>query len=81
MDSTVIWTTIAVACAHKVFMNEECLTAAFKHFIDAPLGGKSVLLVGEDGPLGVALQCLIERSGMVTLKSQWRSKSLQTQVS
>uniref|UniRef100_A0A671WJY3 formate--tetrahydrofolate ligase n=1 Tax=Sparus aurata TaxID=8175 RepID=A0A671WJY3_SPAAU len=47
---------------------------------DAPLGGKSVLLVGEDGPLGVALQCLIERSGMVALKSQWRSKSLQTQV-
>uniref|UniRef100_A0A671WPN4 formate--tetrahydrofolate ligase n=1 Tax=Sparus aurata TaxID=8175 RepID=A0A671WPN4_SPAAU len=42
--------------------------------------GKSVLLVGEDGPLGVALQCLIERSGMVALKSQWRSKSLQTQV-
>ncbi|KAM8726116.1 monofunctional C1-tetrahydrofolate synthase, mitochondrial [Acanthopagrus schlegelii] len=47
---------------------------------DAPLEGKNVLLVGEDTPLGVAVQCLIERSGMVALRSHWRSKSLQTQV-
>uniref|UniRef100_UPI0037E87491 monofunctional C1-tetrahydrofolate synthase, mitochondrial n=1 Tax=Semicossyphus pulcher TaxID=241346 RepID=UPI0037E87491 len=47
---------------------------------DAPLDGKNVLLVGDEGPLGVALQCLIERSGMVALKSHWSSKSLQRQV-
>ncbi|XP_034555337.1 monofunctional C1-tetrahydrofolate synthase, mitochondrial isoform X1 [Notolabrus celidotus] len=47
---------------------------------DASLDGKTVLLVGEEGPLGVALQCLIERSGMEVIKSQWSSKSLQRQV-
>ncbi|XP_037606081.1 monofunctional C1-tetrahydrofolate synthase, mitochondrial [Sebastes umbrosus] len=47
---------------------------------DAPLEGKTVLLVGGEGPLGVALQCLIERSGMIVLKSQWCSKSLQRQM-
>ncbi|XP_074471605.1 monofunctional C1-tetrahydrofolate synthase, mitochondrial [Sebastes fasciatus] len=47
---------------------------------DAPLEGKTVLLVGGEGPLGVALQCLIERSGMVALKSHWCSKSLQRRV-
>ncbi|XP_044025342.1 monofunctional C1-tetrahydrofolate synthase, mitochondrial [Siniperca chuatsi] len=48
--------------------------------LDAPLEGKTVLLVGGEGPLGVALQCLIERSGMVALKSHWSSKTLQRQV-
>ncbi|XP_045917592.1 monofunctional C1-tetrahydrofolate synthase, mitochondrial isoform X1 [Micropterus dolomieu] len=47
---------------------------------DAPLEGKTVLLVGGEGALGVALQCLIERSGMVALKSHWHSKNLQKQV-
>uniref|UniRef100_A0A3B4G0E9 formate--tetrahydrofolate ligase n=1 Tax=Pundamilia nyererei TaxID=303518 RepID=A0A3B4G0E9_9CICH len=47
---------------------------------DAPLEGKTVLLVGGEGPLQLAVQCLIERSGMVTLKSHWSSKSLQAQV-
>ncbi|KAM9338878.1 monofunctional C1-tetrahydrofolate synthase, mitochondrial [Symphorus nematophorus] len=47
---------------------------------DAPLEGKTVLLVGGDGPFGVALQSLIERSGMVALKSHWSSDSLQRQV-
>ncbi|XP_068580769.1 monofunctional C1-tetrahydrofolate synthase, mitochondrial [Cebidichthys violaceus] len=47
---------------------------------DAPLEGKTVLLVGGEGPFGVALQCLIERSGLVALKSHWSSKSLQSQV-
>ncbi|XP_022623733.1 monofunctional C1-tetrahydrofolate synthase, mitochondrial [Seriola dumerili] len=47
---------------------------------DAPLEGKTVLLVGGEGPLGLALQCLIERSGMVALKSNWNPKSLQRQV-
>lgn len=42
--------------------------------------GKIVLLVGEGGPLGVTLQCLIERSGMVALKSHWTSKNLKSQV-
>uniref|UniRef100_A0A3B4G0Z3 formate--tetrahydrofolate ligase n=1 Tax=Pundamilia nyererei TaxID=303518 RepID=A0A3B4G0Z3_9CICH len=42
--------------------------------------GKTVLLVGGEGPLQLAVQCLIERSGMVTLKSHWSSKSLQAQV-
>uniref|UniRef100_A0A3P8QFT7 formate--tetrahydrofolate ligase n=1 Tax=Astatotilapia calliptera TaxID=8154 RepID=A0A3P8QFT7_ASTCA len=47
---------------------------------DTPLEGKTVLLVGGEGPLQLAVQCLIERSGMVTLKSHWSSKSLQAQV-
>ncbi|XP_035535057.1 monofunctional C1-tetrahydrofolate synthase, mitochondrial [Morone saxatilis] len=47
---------------------------------DTPLEGKTVLLVGGEGSLGVALQCLIERSGMVVFKSHWSSKSLQRQV-
>ncbi|XP_074541952.1 monofunctional C1-tetrahydrofolate synthase, mitochondrial [Halichoeres trimaculatus] len=47
---------------------------------DAPLDGKTVLLVGEEGPLSLALQCLIERSGMEVNRSHWSSKSLQRQV-
>ncbi|CAJ1078473.1 monofunctional C1-tetrahydrofolate synthase%2C mitochondrial isoform X2 [Xyrichtys novacula] len=47
---------------------------------DTPLDGKTVLLVGEEEPLGVMLQCLIGRSGMVALKSHWSSESLQRQV-
>lgn len=47
---------------------------------DAPLEGKTVLLVGGEGAFGVALQCLIERSGMVPLKAHWESNSLQRQV-
>uniref|UniRef100_A0A8C6KJT4 formate--tetrahydrofolate ligase n=1 Tax=Nothobranchius furzeri TaxID=105023 RepID=A0A8C6KJT4_NOTFU len=41
---------------------------------------KSVLLVGGEGPLRLALQCLIERSGVEVNTSHWNSKSLQTQV-
>ncbi|KAK5903500.1 hypothetical protein CgunFtcFv8_007277 [Champsocephalus gunnari] len=47
---------------------------------DASLEMKTVLLVGGEGPLGVSLQCLIERSGMVVLKSHWSSNNLQRQV-
>ncbi|XP_067338545.1 monofunctional C1-tetrahydrofolate synthase, mitochondrial isoform X1 [Channa argus] len=47
---------------------------------DAPLDGKTVLLVGGEGPMGLALQCLIERNGMVALKSNWNSNSLQKLV-
>ncbi|KAM9840638.1 monofunctional C1-tetrahydrofolate synthase, mitochondrial [Aulostomus maculatus] len=47
---------------------------------DAPLEGRTVLLIGAEGPLGVALQCLMEGSGMVALKSHWSFKGLQRQV-
>uniref|UniRef100_A0AAQ4PSW7 formate--tetrahydrofolate ligase n=1 Tax=Gasterosteus aculeatus aculeatus TaxID=481459 RepID=A0AAQ4PSW7_GASAC len=47
---------------------------------DGPLEGKAVLMVGGEGPFGVALQCLIERSGMVAFKSHCSSKNLQSQV-
>uniref|UniRef100_A0A8C2ZS97 formate--tetrahydrofolate ligase n=1 Tax=Cyclopterus lumpus TaxID=8103 RepID=A0A8C2ZS97_CYCLU len=47
---------------------------------DTPLEGKTVLLIGGEGPFGVALQCLMERSGLVALKNQWSSKSLQSQA-
>uniref|UniRef100_A0A665WWR6 formate--tetrahydrofolate ligase n=1 Tax=Echeneis naucrates TaxID=173247 RepID=A0A665WWR6_ECHNA len=47
---------------------------------DAPLEGKTVLLVGGEGRVGSALQCLIERSGMVALKNNWNLEILQRQV-
>ncbi|XP_034755994.1 monofunctional C1-tetrahydrofolate synthase, mitochondrial isoform X1 [Etheostoma cragini] len=47
---------------------------------DSALEGKAVLLIGGEGPLGLSLQCLIERSGMVALKGHWSSKNLQRQV-
>ncbi|XP_015256433.1 PREDICTED: monofunctional C1-tetrahydrofolate synthase, mitochondrial [Cyprinodon variegatus] len=47
---------------------------------DAPLKGKSVLLVGGQGSLRLAMQCLIERSGMIVQTADWNSKSLKTQV-
>uniref|UniRef100_A0A146WJ23 formate--tetrahydrofolate ligase n=1 Tax=Fundulus heteroclitus TaxID=8078 RepID=A0A146WJ23_FUNHE len=47
---------------------------------DAPLKGKSVLLVGGQGPPRLALQCLIERSGMSVQTNHWNSKNLKTQV-
>lgn len=40
-----------------------------------------MLLVGGGGPLGVSLQCLIERSGMVALNNDWTSNNLKSQVS
>ncbi|XP_043962875.1 monofunctional C1-tetrahydrofolate synthase, mitochondrial [Gambusia affinis] len=47
---------------------------------EASLKGKSVLLVGGQGPLRLALQCLIERSGMTVQTNHWNSKTLKTQV-
>ncbi|XP_041832423.1 monofunctional C1-tetrahydrofolate synthase, mitochondrial [Melanotaenia boesemani] len=47
---------------------------------DAPLEGKTVLLVGGEGPLRLALQCLIERSGMTAQSCHWNTKTLQTQM-
>uniref|UniRef100_A0A7N6ADJ0 formate--tetrahydrofolate ligase n=1 Tax=Anabas testudineus TaxID=64144 RepID=A0A7N6ADJ0_ANATE len=47
---------------------------------ESNLEGKTVLLVGE-GHLGLVLQYLMERRGMIALKSNWSSKShLQKQV-
>uniref|UniRef100_A0A7N6B1K9 formate--tetrahydrofolate ligase n=1 Tax=Anabas testudineus TaxID=64144 RepID=A0A7N6B1K9_ANATE len=51
-----------------------------KHGEFSNLEGKTVLLVGE-GHLGLVLQYLMERRGMIALKSNWSSKShLQKQV-
>ncbi|XP_061609251.1 monofunctional C1-tetrahydrofolate synthase, mitochondrial [Phyllopteryx taeniolatus] len=47
---------------------------------DSPLEGRTVLMIGAEGPLGVALQCLLERSGMAALKSHSSFKNLQRQV-
>ncbi|XP_054618275.1 monofunctional C1-tetrahydrofolate synthase, mitochondrial isoform X3 [Dunckerocampus dactyliophorus] len=47
---------------------------------DASVVGRTVLLIGAEGPLGVALQCLIERSGMIAFKSHPHVKNLQRQV-
>uniref|UniRef100_A0A8C7FRS1 Monofunctional C1-tetrahydrofolate synthase, mitochondrial n=1 Tax=Oncorhynchus kisutch TaxID=8019 RepID=A0A8C7FRS1_ONCKI len=41
---------------------------------------KIVLVVGGEGPLGVALQCLMQRRGMVVLHSRRSSEVLQKQV-
>ncbi|XP_028997137.1 monofunctional C1-tetrahydrofolate synthase, mitochondrial isoform X2 [Betta splendens] len=47
---------------------------------DAHFEGKTVLVVGE-GPLGLVLLALMERNGMVALKSTWSSRShLQRQM-
>uniref|UniRef100_A0A673ZDI0 formate--tetrahydrofolate ligase n=1 Tax=Salmo trutta TaxID=8032 RepID=A0A673ZDI0_SALTR len=40
----------------------------------------TVLVVGGEGPLGVALQCLMQRGGMVVLNSRRSSEGLQKQV-
>ncbi|XP_046893063.1 monofunctional C1-tetrahydrofolate synthase, mitochondrial-like [Hypomesus transpacificus] len=45
---------------------------------DAPLEGKTVVLVGGEGALGVALQCLMQRGNMLVLNST--SGRLQKQV-
>ncbi|XP_053737243.1 monofunctional C1-tetrahydrofolate synthase, mitochondrial [Synchiropus splendidus] len=42
--------------------------------------GKTVLLVGSEGPLGLALQSQIERRGNVIFKCKSNSKSLQRQM-
>ncbi|XP_037100363.1 monofunctional C1-tetrahydrofolate synthase, mitochondrial isoform X1 [Syngnathus acus] len=47
---------------------------------DSSVEGRTVLLIGADGPLGVALQCLLERNGMAALRSHSSFKNLQRQV-
>uniref|UniRef100_A0A8C9WA92 formate--tetrahydrofolate ligase n=1 Tax=Scleropages formosus TaxID=113540 RepID=A0A8C9WA92_SCLFO len=43
-------------------------------------GGKTALILGNSGALEVALQCLIQRRGMLVLTSGWKVASLQKQV-
>nr|XP_057912434.1 monofunctional C1-tetrahydrofolate synthase, mitochondrial isoform X1 [Doryrhamphus excisus] len=47
---------------------------------DAAIEGRTVLMMGAEGPLGVALQCLMERSGIVAFKTHPHVKNLQRQV-
>ncbi|XP_029532314.1 monofunctional C1-tetrahydrofolate synthase, mitochondrial isoform X1 [Oncorhynchus nerka] len=47
---------------------------------DTPMEGRIVLVVGGEGPLGVALQCLMQRRGMVVLHSRRSSEVLQKQA-
>uniref|UniRef100_A0A673ZDA4 formate--tetrahydrofolate ligase n=1 Tax=Salmo trutta TaxID=8032 RepID=A0A673ZDA4_SALTR len=47
---------------------------------DTPMEGRTVLVVGGEGPLGVALQCLMQRGGMVVLNSRRSSEGLQKQM-
>uniref|UniRef100_A0A8C9V507 formate--tetrahydrofolate ligase n=1 Tax=Scleropages formosus TaxID=113540 RepID=A0A8C9V507_SCLFO len=42
--------------------------------------GKTALILGNSGALEVALQCLIQRRGMLVLTSGWKVASLQKQV-
>lgn len=42
--------------------------------------GKTVLLVGINGPLGSSLQCLLQRRGAITASCHWKSSGLQSKV-
>ncbi|NXX85337.1 C1TM protein, partial [Urocolius indicus] len=44
------------------------------------LGGKTVLLVGADGVVGTALQCMLQRKGAVTVSCPWKAPQLQTKL-
>lgn len=47
---------------------------------DAPLVGKMAVLVGVEGPLKVALQCLLQNNGMILQTCRWSSTNLQKQI-
>ncbi|KAL0967781.1 hypothetical protein UPYG_G00256820 [Umbra pygmaea] len=47
---------------------------------DAPLEGKTVMVIGGEGPLGVALLCLMQRGGVVVHNVHRDSASLKKQV-
>ncbi|NP_001229925.1 monofunctional C1-tetrahydrofolate synthase, mitochondrial isoform X1 [Danio rerio] len=47
---------------------------------DAPLVGKMAVLVGLEGPLKVALQCLLQNNGMILQTCRWSSTNLQKQI-
>uniref|UniRef100_A0A8C3KQ09 formate--tetrahydrofolate ligase n=1 Tax=Calidris pygmaea TaxID=425635 RepID=A0A8C3KQ09_9CHAR len=44
------------------------------------LGGKTVLLVGADGAVGAALQCLLQREGAATGSCRWKAPQLRTKL-
>uniref|UniRef100_A0A803XU21 formate--tetrahydrofolate ligase n=1 Tax=Meleagris gallopavo TaxID=9103 RepID=A0A803XU21_MELGA len=44
------------------------------------LDGKTVLLVGINGPLGSSLQCLLQRRGAITASCHWKSSGLQSKL-
>ncbi|XP_062407228.1 monofunctional C1-tetrahydrofolate synthase, mitochondrial isoform X1 [Sardina pilchardus] len=47
---------------------------------DACLEGKTAVVVGGEGPLGAALQCLMEKAGVAVLRCHPDTAALQTQV-
>ncbi|KAJ8009578.1 hypothetical protein DPEC_G00090330 [Dallia pectoralis] len=47
---------------------------------DVPLVGKTVVVVGSEGPLGVALQCLMQRGGVLVHNCHRNSEGLEKQV-
>ncbi|KAL2082201.1 hypothetical protein ACEWY4_022019 [Coilia grayii] len=47
---------------------------------DASLEGKTAILLGSEGSVGLALQCLMEKAGMAVLKCQPGNTSLQKQL-
>ncbi|KAK6489055.1 monofunctional C1-tetrahydrofolate synthase [Huso huso] len=56
------------------------LARAVIELLDKSLEGKTVLIVGENGPIEVALQCLIQRKGGVAMSCVWNSNNLQKQA-
>lgn len=47
---------------------------------DAPLEGKTVLVLGGHRTLEVTLRCLIERNGMIAIISHWTSENFKSEV-
>ncbi|MEE6475097.1 hypothetical protein FKM82_010619 [Ascaphus truei] len=47
----------------------------------ASLEGKKVLIVGADGSLDAALQCLLQRKGSMSLVCSWQAQQLQNELS
>ncbi|XP_033859623.3 monofunctional C1-tetrahydrofolate synthase, mitochondrial-like isoform X1 [Acipenser ruthenus] len=56
------------------------LARAVTELLDKSLEGITVLIVGENGPLEAALQCLIQRKGGVAMSCVWNSQNLQKQA-
>ncbi|KAK1171550.1 monofunctional C1-tetrahydrofolate synthase, mitochondrial isoform X1 [Acipenser oxyrinchus oxyrinchus] len=56
------------------------LARAVTELLDKSLDGITVLIVGENGPLEAALQCLIQRKGGVAMSCVWNSQNLQKQA-
>ncbi|RXM34127.1 Monofunctional C1-tetrahydrofolate synthase, mitochondrial [Acipenser ruthenus] len=56
------------------------LARAVIELLDKSLEGKTVLIIGENGPIEAALQCLIQRKGGVAMSCVWNSNNLQKQA-